>query len=36
MSKVAELRAQISLFDEAYEQGNPLISDTEYEKSTPS
>ncbi len=32
MSKVAELRAQISLFDEAYEQGNPLISDTEYEK----
>lgn len=31
MSKEA-LQQEISLFDFAYEQGNPLISDTEYEK----
>ncbi|MDD3040419.1 NAD-dependent DNA ligase LigA [Bacteroides sp.] len=32
MSKVEQLRQQISLFDEQYELGNPLITDTEYEK----
>lgn len=32
MSKIDVLREQLSLFDEAYEKGNPLISDTEYEK----
>jgi DNA ligase (NAD+) len=32
MSKIDVLREQLTLFDEAYEQGNPLISDTEYEK----
>jgi len=32
MSRINELREQLSLFDEAYEQGKPLISDTEYEK----
>ena len=32
MSKAAVLKEQLSLFDMAYEQGNPLISDTEYEK----
>lgn len=32
MSKLSNLQEQISLFDFAYEQGHPLISDTEYEK----
>lgn len=32
MNRISELREQLSLFDEAYEKGQPLISDTEYEK----
>ncbi len=32
MSKAAVLKEQLSLFDISYEEGNPLISDTEYEQ----